>query len=181
VTTPWTPSPNPGGQHRRLVRTVVQQWIKAQQIQGLDRVYRSVPPEVLMTEYASGSTYACQVMVVVDDTSQSFDALTGPTDPGGYQATRSVRLLVRHRAFEISEGDWDDAQDDHDRIVDALEDCLRGNGRDLGRPDVILASAVTPREAAIITTMDPPVYGNGNRDQWSEIQFNVIQYIQRQP
>lgn len=181
MTTPWVPSPNPGGQHRRLVRTVVQQWIKAQQIQGLDHVYRSMPPEVLLTEYATGSTYVCQVMVVVDDTTQAFEAQTGPTDAGGYQATRTVRLLVRHRAFEVSEADWDDAQDDHDRILDALEDCLRGRGRDLGRPDVILSAAVWPRESAIITRMDVPVYGDGVRDQWSEIEFNVIQYIQRQP
>lgn len=176
-----TPSPNPGGQNRRLIRTITQQWIKAQTIPGLDRVYRSLPPETLLSEYVTGNRYVCQVMVTIPSIDESREAFTGPTDPGGKDAVYQVVLLVRHRAFEISEADWDDAEDDHDRILDALKDCLRGSGRDLGRPEVVLLAAEWPRETAIQTRTDQPVYNNGVRDQWSEIEFNVIQYMQRQP
>ena len=137
MTAPWVPAPNPGGSNREFIRKITAQWISDAAISGIANVYPGLPRLQLMDE-GPGSLYRCNVAVHVADIGESREAWTGPTDPGGKDAHYSVELTIKHRCLSIEGDDWRQAEDDHDRILDAIKDRLRGEGRDLGRPDVVL-------------------------------------------
>lgn len=130
---------NPGGQSRRLMRTALAQWLTAQRIQGLDHVYRSVPPTTALELYRTGvSTYSCQAWIKLPTDKEERLVKTGPVLPTGKIVHYDVELEIWHRSYEPSEQDWADDEDDYDRIYEALKDCLRADGRTAGRPDVIV-------------------------------------------
>ena len=170
-------SPNPGGQNRRLVRTAVANWLTAQHIQGLDHVYRSRPPEVTFAEYVTGtSAYRCQAYVFLPDDDEKRYTLTGPVLPTGKIIHYRVVLELWHRVYEISEDDWADAEDDYDRIIDAVKDCLRAGGRQLGRPDVVFS--IGEYMQGIQTRHDLPVMLEGGTSQRNgTVMFEVTQTI----
>lgn len=172
-----TGSPNPGGQNRRLVRTAVANWLTAQHIQGLDHVYRSRPPEVSFTEYVTGdSAYRCQAYVVIPEDAEQRLAFTGPVLPTGKLIHYRVQIEFWHRVYEISELDWDDAEDDYDRIIDSVKDALRAAGRQLGRPDVVLAAG--ENRAGIATRHElPELLDGGTSQRNGTVAFEVAQYI----
>lgn len=180
MTAPWTPAPNPGGRNREFIRKVTAQWIVDAAIPGLDHVYPGLPWVALMNEGA-GSLYRCNLAVHVGDIGESREATSGPTDPGGKDAHYGVQLTLKHRCLSVEGDDWWQAEDDHDRILDAIKDRLRAEGRDLGRADVVLQAGDWPKDDSIHSTTEEPVYENGVRDQWTTISFLVTQYMQRQP
>lgn len=135
-----TASPNPGGQNRRLVRTALAQWLTAQRIQGLDHVYRSQPPMTALELYRTGTpTYSCQAWIRLPGDEEKRLAFTGPVLPTGKIIHYVVDLEVRHRSYEPGELDWADDEDDYDRIFEALKDCLRAGGRQIGRADAVVS------------------------------------------
>jgi hypothetical protein len=138
-------------------------------------------PTEIKFEEGAGVWYACQVVILIPNVSEGRGAWTGPDDPGGKQAHYDVELRVFHRAYELGDQEGMDAEDDHDRIIDALKDCVRGKGRDLGRPDVILTAGEYPKEANITSEHDDPWINAGVVERWSRIFFTVSQYMQRQP
>lgn len=174
-----TLSPNPGGQNRRLARTVIQQWITAQAIAGVDRVHRSpqVPDRI---EWEAGPDdsrdFRAQVAINLRRASEDRAAYTGPTDPGGKMINHDVELTIYHRSDVQS--DQDEAQDDYDRVVDGLKDALRGTGRDFGRPDVFLSAGEYPRQGGITDDHDDPVMDYGGVLRLGTISFTVHQYLQ---
>jgi hypothetical protein len=172
-----TASPNPGGQNRRLVRTAIANWITAQHIQGLDHVYRSKPPEVSFTDYVTGTAaYRCNAYVFLPSDEETRYVLTGPVLPTGKLIHYRAELEVWHRVYEMSEQDWDDAEDDYDRIIDAVKDCLRAGGRQLGRPDVVFS--VGEYRQGIMTEHAPPVILDGGTAQRNgTVIFEVTQTI----
>lgn len=179
----WTPLPNPGGQGRRFMRTILQQHLTGLHIPGVDKIYRGMPVE-LVYDTAAGSLYACLVGLHIADISETRGAQTGPADPGGKDAHYTTTIYMWHRAFagdETGPGGWEEAEDDHDRILDALKDGLRGANRDLGRPDVVMQAGEWPREGSITSATQEPYFNAGVRDQWSTITFTITQYMQRQP
>lgn len=175
----WNPSPNPGGQNRKLIRTTLKAWIDAQQVAGLDFVYPGEPSEWQFDDKRrAGSGYACLVGIVIAHDDEDRTAYTGPADPGGKMAHYDVDLIVRHityNADEASGGITD--EDERDRVIEALKDCLRGQGRDLGRPDVVLAAGEEPRQAGISTTYDPMSVDGSIVWRDATISFRVSQYI----
>lgn len=183
MTAPWTPAPNPGGRNREFMRKVVAQWLADAGIPGIGNVYPGTPLEELYDDGAPGAIYRCNVAVHVSDIEDSFTVQTGPADAGGYFGRYNVALALKHLTMSVETTDWWAGEDDHDRILDALKDRLRGEGRDLGRPDVVLQSAAWPGGGApsITSQTDEPIYNDGVRSQWSRISFVVTQYLQRQP
>lgn len=181
MTAPWLPQANPGGRNREFIRKVVAQWLADALIPGIVTVYPGTPMEELYEAVQAGSRYAVLVGVHVGEISEDRAALTGPTDPGGKDAHYDVEISIKHRAFSVDSDDWWQAEDDHDRVLDAVKDRFRASGRDLGRPDVILQAADWPDRGSMRSTTLRPYYNEGVRDQWSTIFFTVTQYMQRQP
>lgn len=172
-------SPNPGGQHRRLIRTTIAQWVNAQRIRGVDHVYATPPPEFMFELYRTGTLdYSCLLAVALGEDSEDFAAFEGPAGPGGNLIHYQIRLRIVHRSYTPGERDWADDEDDYDRIVDGLKDCLRGKGRDLGRPDVVLGAGVWPRRRAIVHQPDGAYLQEGGAvDRWGVLSFTVGQYL----
>jgi len=179
VTSPWYPAPNPGGQLRRTMRVAVQEWLTAQNIRGLDTVWayarRVAWEEAPNTD---GADFSCQVAVAALRFHDVYGASTGPDDPGGVLRHFEVELRVFHRQHVAD--DWEDGQDDYDRIVDAICDCLHGRGRDLGRPDVILQAGSWPEDEMISCEDEEPVQDGdegGPVDRWGVVRFTASAYL----
>jgi hypothetical protein len=181
MSAPWTPMPNPGGRNREFVRKTVAQYLADLNIAGMGNVYPGLPLEELFDSGQPGSLYLCNVAVHVSEIGESFQVLSGPNDFGGYFARYEVQLTLKHRCTSVDSIDWSGAEDDHDRILDAIKAGLKAEGRDLGRPDVVLQSAAWPAQDSIRSQTDEPQYNDGVRDQWSRISFTVSQYMQQQP
>jgi len=164
-------SPNPGGEHRRLVRHALTEWIQAQEIPGIGLVHPGTRPD-LEFPGDGGADTDCIVRVRLPDTRESRLAYTGPIDPGGKLATYQAELLIHHRGYNTDE--WDSIEDDYDRIIDALKACLRGEGRDLGHPMIIIQAG----ESGIADSHEDPIESDGIVDRWGTIGFEVSQYLQ---
>lgn len=181
MTTPvYVPSPNPGGQNRRLARNAIADWITAQNIFGLDDFSASAktPDRVDFNEFEHRADGSCQAFVTIPKEREAREAGTGPTDRGGKMMHFDVMIDVWHAWFT---GDWTDSEDDYDRIIDAIKDAIRGPGRDLGRPEVVLQVGEWPREASIEGDHDEPVWADGTIIRHGVISFTYTQYMQQQP
>jgi len=173
--------PNPGARNREFIRKTVANFFYGLNIQGLGNIYPGTPLTELMDEGQPGSLYRANLSVHVVDIAESFRVLTGPADPGGDFAHYDVMLSLKHICTSVDGSDWWAAEDDHDRILDEVKGALKGGGRDLGRPDVVLQAGTYPPESSIRSETEEPFYDGGIRGQWSRIFFTVTQYIQRQP
>lgn len=181
MTQPFIPLPNPGGTTRRVVRDALRDTITSLRIPGVVLIYRSLPPEWQFEEAVPmGARFAAAIAITVGRVVHIRRANTGPTDPGGKVANHECRLVIEHRGFGVEPSDWEDAEDDHDRIIGALIDALAAAGRDLGRPDVILQAADWPDESLSYDTGDPENV-NGVRQQVTTMDFITSIYMQRQP
>ena len=170
-------SPNPGGNNRRLMRTAIANYVTAQHIQGLDHIYRSLPPEITFTEFVTGTAaYRCQAYVQIPRDEEKRYVLTGPTLPTGKLIHYEAVITVVHRVYEISDEDWADAEDDYDRIIEALKDCIRAQGRQLGRPDAIFS--VGEFGQGIMTEhSSPEMLDGGTAQRDGTVRFEVTQTI----
>lgn len=181
MTQPWFPSPNPAGQNRALVRRTVANWIIAQRIGNVAHVYDSLPPQWRFDAWPStGTGFAALVAVRIGPDPDVEDRLayTGPRDPGGKLVHYPVQLRVRHWTYELDDAqDSSASEDDYDRVIDALKDCLRGVGRDLGRPEIVLSAGEWPREGGIAHTPEEPVDDGGSLLRAGVVSFNVSQYL----
>jgi hypothetical protein len=180
MTAPWLPLPNPGGSTRMAVRSILQAHLIGAGIPGVSTVLRSLPLTWDLEEMATGSLFSTGIAIQVGRVVHRRRADTGPTDPGGKDASHECALVIVHRCYSPEPSDWADAEDDHDRIVGAIIDQLAANGRDLGRPDVILQAADWPDESLTYETGEP-VWDNGVREQSTIMEFVVSIYMQRQP
>lgn len=177
-----TPSPNPGGRNRQLVATALSEWLMAQHIRGLNAVQPTPrgPDRVDWEEDAIGTGGPrCQAVISIPSARENREASTGPDNFGGKMAHYDIELELYYLGGEPV--DWQAAQFDFWRIVDALKDCLRGNGRDLGRPEVILQAGEWPREDSITDEIDDPISGDGGIYITGTLSFIVSQYMQQQP
>jgi hypothetical protein len=158
MTGPNVPTQNPGGQPRRSTRVALCQWIEAQQIRGLAHVYPSRSAQVRFDDWpgGAGADFAALAKILTWDDSENREAYTGPTGRGGKLLNYQVGLQVIHQSYNPDDNQTGEAEDDYDRTVDALKDALRGPGRDLGRPEVILHVGEWPRVGGIIVRSDPP-------------------------
>lgn len=182
MTQPWTPSPNPGGRNRELVSVALAEWMAAQHIGGLQAVQPTPrgPARVDWEEYAVGvGGPRCQVVLSIPRASEARVAGVGPTNAGGKLAHYEVTAEVYYLGGEPV--NWQAAVFDFYRIVDALKDCLRGSGRDLQRPDVILQVGEWPREVSISDELDEPIDAEGGVYITGRLFFQVSQYMQQQP
>lgn len=181
---PWHPSPNPGGNNRRLIRYTVAAWITAQRIQGLDHVYPTLPPYWNFDSFDhTGDDFGALVAVTIPSDSEDRLAFTGPTDSGGKLVHYPIRLRFMHASYTIADDDLAAAsEDDYDRIYEALKDCFRADGRDLGRPDVILVAGDYPRVGSLVGSHNDPVIANGG-SIWREgsLALTVSQYLTEIP
>lgn len=182
MTTPFTPLPNPGGTTRQLVRTQLQEGLQGLSIPGVVLVYRSLPPTWQIEEaIPPGARFAAALAIQVGRVVHKRTADTGPTDPGGKTADHDCVITLYHRGFSAEPADWEDAEDDHDRILGAVLDYLSGGGRDLGRPDVILQAADWPNDRSVEYETTEPVWNEGVREQVTDVSFLTSIYMQRQP
>lgn len=178
MTQPWFPAPNPGGEHRKAMRTTIADWIMSKQILGLDEVLPTMRGKIEFDQAdGNDSAYACKIVVSLDSDVESFGAGTGPDDFGGAQITYAVTLSVYHRQHDGT--DWDGGQDDYDRIIDRVKDCFRGRGMDLGRPDFVLSAGAWPEGEALRHDAEEPVQDEegGPVDRWGTIRLSAIMYL----
>lgn len=179
---PWYPSPNPGGRNRELVATALGEWFMAQHIAGLNAVQPVPigPDRVAWEDEAIGLPGPrCQAILLLPRVTEDRVAGVGPTNSGGKMAHYEAELELHYLSGEPD--NWQTAQFDFWRIVDALKDCLRGSGRDAGRPDVILQVGEFPREQSVSDDLDDPISGEGGIYITGTISFTVSQYMQQQP
>lgn len=169
-------SPNPAGQHRRLMRNAVADWIRAHNIEGIAHVFASHRPEYNADEFPQDREYECMVRVVLPTESESRAAQTGPLDRGGKDVHYQLELHLLHRGFNPD--DWEGSEDDYDRIVEALKDALRGPGRDLGRPLAVFQVGEWPQEGGIVAAHDEPEDGGATVDRHGVISCTISQYLQ---
>lgn len=171
------PSANPGGQHRRLIRHTLKAWVDAQEIAGIGLVYPGMKPELSFeSDPDSNPDFDCIVRIAIPSCTEDRGAYTGPVDPGGKVLHYACEFHIHHRGYNPDE--WEESEDDYDRITDALKDALRGHGRDLGRPDVILQVGEFPRQAGISDRHEEPVDADGGIvERWGVISFQVTQYL----
>lgn len=172
------PSANPGGEHNWLIRQAIKEWLDAQHISGIDTVHLTLRPvndfPDSATSYETGC--ACYIFIDMADDYEDRETLVGPNNPGGKMIVYAVNLHVVHRGFDSD--DWEGSQRDYNRVIDAVKDCLRARGRDLGRPDVVLQAADWPRSHNVVHQPSPPVGGDdGTVDREGVISFSVSQYL----
>ncbi|HCT79270.1 MAG TPA: hypothetical protein DGT23_22455 [Micromonosporaceae bacterium] len=172
-------APNPAGQYRQMMRETLQEWLTAQAIDGVAEVYPGDLREIPWDEHLmSNPDTACVVIINLPRTTEDRAAGTGPTDRGGKDRHYSVELEVTHRGMDAEDG-WEDSRNDYDRIIDALLDCLRGSGRELGRPDVVFQIGEWPRSAGIVDEHDEPflIEDAGVVERRGVISFTLTQYL----
>lgn len=175
MSSPYYPSANPGGQNTRLVRAALKDWLDAQEIPGILEVFPSLRPQVDWDQVEFNSSTCLGIVYIhIPGSDETRAALTGPDNPGGKDIAHELELRVIHHGTEVD--DWDEAQDDYDRIMDSLKDGLRARGRDLGRPDVILQAGET---GGIQQRNAEPIFFDeeGKVDRTGSLFFIVEQYL----
>lgn len=174
------PSPNPGGEHNWMVRTAVRDWIDAQNIPGLSRIFRTLNASRDWDE-ADTDDLGCMALawIHIPREIESRAALVGPDNPGGKDITYDVELHITHLSADPSVTGEEDAQRSYSRLVDRLKDTLRGSGRDLGRPDTILQAGDWPRDGGIEARHAEPEHDeeSGYTYRSGQISFVVSQYL----
>jgi hypothetical protein len=179
MSTSWYPAQNPGGQNRSTTRNALASHIMAQRIPGLVAVLASRSADVRWDSYPGGDPdFKAIAKITGYDASEDREAYTGATDAGGKLAHYAVTLTVFHQSYESDNDQNGSAEDDYDRTIDGIIDALRGTGRDLGRPDVVLMVGEWPRAAGIRVRSNPPLQtDNGGWIRTGLIMFNITQYI----
>lgn len=176
----WIPTPNPGGQNRRLLRNAAADWIEACHIPGVDAIHRSMPPEIMWEHIArtGGVNYSCQLAIRSPRRTRERLTYTGPEAVDGVLYHADIELAVFHRSYLVGSWDFERDEDDYDRIIDALYDALSGTGRCLGRPDVFLAVGEYPRESGITDVhAEPAVALDGSAiDRWGVLALQASFY-----
>lgn len=174
------PSANPGGEHNWLVRTAVRDWIDAQSIPGLSRIFRTLSAARDWDE-ADVDDLGCMALasIHIPRDSESRAALTGPNDPGGKDITYDVELHVVHLSPNDGNSGEEDAQRSYSRLLDRLKDAMRGAGRDLGRPEVILQAGDWPRDGGLQCRHNEPEHDeeSGYTYRSGMLTFVVSQYL----
>jgi len=168
------PSANPGGEDTWLVRQALHDWLEAQSLPDVTSIELTLQPALYFDEFA-GSGEACMLLIDLPDDEETRGALTGPDDPGGKDVHYTAMIQIRHRGF--SADGWADSQRSYDRVKDAVKQALRGVGRDLGRPDVILQVGEWPKEQGISHNRGEIVEADGLVDHFGVITFTVSQYL----
>jgi hypothetical protein len=174
----WTPSPNPGGNNRKLARNAAKDWLRAQRIPGLETVHASQSgPDGIVWEDSvlSSGRFHAQLVISIPADSEDRLAYAGSNDPGGKMLHLDMEFELHHIGGEA--GEWEASEDDYDRIVEAIKDALRGAGRDFGRPDVVLQVGEYPRVGGIRTEHEAPVDVSGACFRQGRILFTYSQYL----
>lgn len=170
------PSANPAGEHEWLVRNALKNWVDAQDIYGVVEIYLSLRPSVDwdLVEM-TGEGHATLIYINIARSNEARQANTGPDNPGGKEILYSAELRVLHHGMSVD--GWDDAARDYARVCDRLKDCLRAQGRDLGRPDVILMVGDWPGEIVVMHS-DPSFDEEaGTVERIGQINFDIYQYL----
>lgn len=181
MTAPWHPAPNPGGQHTKAVRQAVAQWVTAQAVPGVQKVWAAIQGPDRIDWEAEGlatSGPRCQIVVLVGRITEERVATTGPTNFGGKLRHYPIVLEIHFNSALPDE--WEAAQDAYDAIVDRLKECASGPGRDLGRPDFILQAGEFPGEASMESDAEEPIDMDGGIYITGTVEFTVSQYLQQQ-
>ena len=176
----WYPQANPGGQMSYALRQNVVLWIRSRQIAGVAAVYAEEQyTEPFDDRGISGDNHTANVWIDSPDDSEDREAYTGPDNRGGKLVHFTVEAHVDH--FTYAAEAPDDDEQDFLRIVDALRDCLRGPGRDLGRQDLYLSAGEYPRQGGITfaknRTVLVSITGGSSAYRSGVLTFTVSQYL----
>lgn len=119
----------------KMVRKTVADTLNVADIPGLVRIHRSKPyVDVWATSGFDDGTVIGYVFI--PEQQEIRVAMNGPDD-GRKELNYAVDLILY---FRDSDKDWAEAQDHYDDIVDQIRWQIRGFGRTLQRPDVILTA-----------------------------------------
>lgn len=176
----WYPQANPGGQMSWALRVNVALWIRSRQIMGVAQVYTEEQyTEPFDDRTISGDNHLANIWLDVPDDQEGRLAYTGPVNRGGKLVHYTVEAHVDHFSY-AAEAPPDDEQD-FLRIIDAIRDCLRGPGRDLGRQDLYLSAGEFPRETGITFQKNRTVLisaaGGSSAYRSGVLTFTVSQYL----
>lgn len=177
----WYPQANPGGQMSFALRQNLALWLRSRQIMGVARVYTEEQyTEPFDDRTISGDNHTANVWLDVPDDAEDREAYTGPNNRGGKLVHFTCEAYVDHWTY-VPEAPSDD-ESDFLRIVDAIRDCLRGPGRDLGRSDLYLSAGEYPRQGGIIwhknrTALVSTAPGGSSAYRSGVLTFTVSQYL----
>lgn len=158
---------------------MVASYISTANIPGIGTVFAS-PPKISRSSDAlanvpPGTTSGSVVYVEILDSSEVRVAFGGPI-AGKKLITHSLRL---HLLFRSRQGKAEAAMDDHDDIVEALLNLLRGD-RTLGTtgasPFPIFQNGEGDKGITVATGM-PKESGSGSTIVWSIIDTDAVEFI----
>lgn len=164
-----------------MVREIVWSWLSIAAIPGVQVVYPGMPMIEAFDAFEAGTEYGAILSIHIGDISEDRVVTSGPNDPGGKDLHCDIEIILKHVGYNVEPQGWMLAENDHDRILEAVKDRFRGGGRDLGRPDVITQAGDWPAGGSIRSSTGKPVWDDGVRTQWSSVFFLVSYYMPAQP
>ena len=158
---------------RRQVRDNVVRWVGEAQIDTLNQVFTSFPKRInFQVNSFPGQVSRAAAVVFIESEGETRIAIGGAYD-GWKRVDYEVALQVFHHSLQKNA---EDAMEDFDNVVDAIQDRLRAGGHTLGNTDLnIIWQAAEPQ--VNVQYGEPLTNEGGATETWAAIRFTVTQMI----
>jgi hypothetical protein len=158
---------------RRQVRDNIVRWVGEAQIDTLNQVFTSFPKRInFQVNSFPGQVSRAAAVVFIESEGETRIAIGGAYD-GWKRVDYEVALQVFHHSLQKNA---EDAMEDFDNVVDAIQDRLRAGGHTLGNPDLnIIWQAAEPQ--INVQYGEPLTNEGGATETWAAIRFTVTQMI----
>lgn len=158
---------------RRQVRDNVVRWVGEAQIDTLNQVFTSFPKRInFQVNSFPGQVSRAAAVVFIESEGETRIAIGGAYD-GWKRIDYEVALQVFHHSLQKNA---EDAMEDFDNVVDAIQDRLRAGGHTLGNPDLnIIWQAAEPQ--INVQYGEPLTNEGGATETWAAVRFTVTQMI----
>lgn len=158
---------------RRQVRDNVVRWIAEEQIPTLNQVFKSFPKRInFQVNSFPGQLSRAAAVVFIESEGETRLAIGGAYD-GWKRIDYEVALQVFHHSLQRNA---EDAMEDFDNLLDAIQDRLRAGGHTLGNPDPnVIWQAAEPQ--INVQYGEPLTNDGGATETWAAVRFTVTQMI----
>jgi hypothetical protein len=148
-------------------------WVGEAQIDTLNQVFTSFPKRInFQVNSFPGQVSRAAAVVFIESEGETRIAIGGAYD-GWKRVDYEVALQVFHHSLQKNA---EDAMEDFDNVVDAIQDRLRAGGHTLGNTDLnIIWQAAEPQ--VNVQYGEPLTNEGGATETWAAIRFTVTQMI----
>ena len=159
---------------RQQVRDEVVKWVDGAQIPTLNQVMRSFPKRInFQVNSQPGQLSRAAAVVFIESEGETRVSVGGPY-AGWKRVDYEVALQVFHHSMQRNA---EDAMDDFDNLIDAVQDRLREGGHRLGNENGdIIWQAAEPQ--INVQYGEPSTSEGGATETWAAVRFTVTQFIQ---